>query len=195
MSANSPQKQAANSPIEDDPVDLDDVDIESLSSPLDAQDSAQDSSQNAGQDAKPSISQRAAARPQPPQQLTQALDCMNDAQREAVLAPDCPLLVLAGAGTGKTRVLTTRIAYKLARREAWPSQILAVTFTNKAAKEMKARISHLIGAEIEGMTWLGTFHSIAAKILRRHAELVGLRHDFTILDTDDVIRLLKQFII
>jgi DNA helicase-2/ATP-dependent DNA helicase PcrA len=101
-------------------------------------------------------------------------------------------LVLAGAGTGKTRVLTSRIAHILAQGRAWPSQILAVTFTNKAAREMKARIATLIGPGAEGMGWLGTFHAIATKILRRHAELVGLKSNFTILDTDDQIRLLKQ---
>jgi len=190
MSAKRPQKQPAQPLIEDDPFDLGDDEIESLPNLANIQAKGQDAETSIS----PSISQRATARARPPQQLTQALDSMNDAQREAVLAPDRPLLVLAGAGTGKTRVLTTRIAYKLATRQAWPSQILAVTFTNKAAKEMKGRISQLVGAEIEGMAWLGTFHSIAAKILRRHAEIVDLRPDFTILDTDDVIRLLKQFI-
>jgi DNA helicase-2/ATP-dependent DNA helicase PcrA len=102
--------------------------------------------------------------------------------------------VLAGAGTGKTRVLTTRIAHILATGRAFPSQILAVTFTNKAAREMKERIGMLVGGAVEGMPWLGTFHSIGVKILRRHAEMVGLRSDFTILDTDDVIRLIKQII-
>ena len=107
---------------------------------------------------------------------------------------DGPVLVLAGAGTGKTRVLTTRIAHILATGRAFPSQILAVTFTNKAAREMKERIGMLVGGAVEGMPWLGTFHSIGVKILRRHAEMVGLRSDFTILDTDDVIRLIKQLI-
>ena len=104
------------------------------------------------------------------------------------------MLVLAGAGTGKTRVLTTRIAHLLATGRARPWEILAVTFTNKAAREMKNRIGDLIGGVVEGMQWLGTFHSIGAKILRRHAELVGLKSDFTILDTDDQIRLMKQII-
>jgi superfamily I DNA/RNA helicase len=102
--------------------------------------------------------------------------------------------VLAGAGTGKTRVLTTRIAHILNLGLAWPSQILAVTFTNKAAREMKERIGVLVGEAVEGMPWLGTFHSIGVKILRRHPELAGLRSDFTILDTDDQIRLVKQVI-
>ena len=126
--------------------------------------------------------------------VTKLCATLNDAQKEAVLADDGPLLVLAGAGTGKTRVLTSRIAVKLARGEAWPSQILAVTFTNKAAREMKERIASMTGEAAEGMPWLGTFHSLCVRILRRHAELIGLRNDFTILDMDDQIRLLKQLI-
>ena len=122
------------------------------------------------------------------------LDSLNEEQREAVQTLDGPLLVLAGAGTGKTRVLTTRIGHILNLKKAFPSQILAVTFTNKAAREMKYRIGDLVGDAVEGMPWLGTFHSICVKILRRHAELVGLKRDFTILDTDDQIRLLKQLI-
>ncbi len=122
------------------------------------------------------------------------LDGLNAVQREAVEALDGPLLVLAGAGTGKTRVLTTRIAHILWMRRAFPSQILAVTFTNKAAREMQERVGALIGGAVEGMPWLGTFHSIGAKILRRHAELAGLSANFTILDTDDQIRLLKQLL-
>jgi len=122
------------------------------------------------------------------------LDGLNDEQRRAVETLDGPVLVLAGAGTGKTRVLTTRIAHILGTGRAFPSQILAVTFTNKAAREMRERITHLAGEAVEGMPWLGTFHSIGVKFLRRHAELVSLRSDFTILDTDDVIRLLKQLI-
>ena len=104
------------------------------------------------------------------------------------------MLVLAGAGTGKTRVLTTRIAHILATNRAWPSEILSVTFTNKAAREMKLRVGEMVGQAVEGMPWLGTFHSIGVKILRRHAELVGLKPDFTILDVDDQIRLLKQLL-
>ena len=122
------------------------------------------------------------------------LDGLNPEQRLAVLTTEGPVLVLAGAGTGKTRVLTTRIAHILASGLAYPSQILAVTFTNKAAREMKDRIGLLVGHAVEGMPWLGTFHSIGVKILRRHAELAGLRSDFTILDTDDQIRLIKQII-
>ncbi|ADV12313.1 ATP-dependent helicase [Mesorhizobium ciceri] len=120
---------------------------------------------------------------------------LNPEQRLAVETTEGPVLVLAGAGTGKTRVLTTRIAYILDTKRAWPSEILAVTFTNKAAREMKQRIGILIGeGNVEGMPWLGTFHSIGVKLLRRHAELAGLRSDFTILDTDDVVRLIKQLI-
>ncbi|HRY05593.1 MAG TPA: UvrD-helicase domain-containing protein [Hyphomicrobiaceae bacterium] len=122
------------------------------------------------------------------------LEGLNPEQRAAVEALDGPVLVLAGAGTGKTRVLTTRIAHILATGRAWPSQVLAVTFTNKAAREMKERIGHLVGGAVEGMPWLGTFHSIGVKILRRHAELVGLKPGFTILDTDDQLRLIKQVI-
>ena len=113
---------------------------------------------------------------------------------QAVETLDGPVLVLAGAGTGKTRVLTTRIAHILATGRARPSEILAVTFTNKAAREMKERVGTMIGQAVEGMPWLGTFHAIGVKILRRHAELVGLKSDFTILDIDDQIRLLKQLL-
>ncbi|MXN63530.1 AAA family ATPase [Stappia sp. GBMRC 2046] len=119
---------------------------------------------------------------------------LNPEQREAVLTLDGPVLVLAGAGTGKTRVLTTRIAHIISQGKAYPGQILAVTFTNKAAREMKHRIGDLIGGNVEGMPWLGTFHSICVKILRRHAELAGLKSSFTILDTDDQLRLMKQII-
>ena len=123
------------------------------------------------------------------------LDALNPEQREAVETLDGPLLVLAGAGTGKTRVLTTRIAHILSLGRARPSQILAVTFTNKAAREMKGRVGELIGGVVEGMPWLGTFHAIGVKILRRHAELVDLKPSFTVLDTDDQIRLLKQLLV
>ncbi len=116
---------------------------------------------------------------------------LNDRQSEAVLAMDGPVLVLAGAGTGKTRVLTTRLVHLLATGKARPGEILAVTFTNKAAAEMKHRISQMIGRPVEGW-WLGTFHALAARILRAHAELVGLTPKFTILDTDDQVRLVKQ---
>ncbi len=119
---------------------------------------------------------------------------LNPEQREAVVTLDGAVLVLAGAGTGKTRVLTTRIAHILATGRARPGEILAVTFTNKAAREMKVRVGSMVGGVVEGMPWLGTFHSIGVKILRRHAEMVGLKPDFTILDVDDQIRLLKQLL-
>src|SRR6185312_12654067 len=122
------------------------------------------------------------------------LEGLNPEQLEAVESLDGPVLVLAGAGTGKTRVLTTRVAHVLATGRAWPSQILSVTFTNRAAREMKERVGAMVGETVEGMPWLGTFHSIGAKILRRHAELVGLKSNFTILDTDDQIRLMKQIL-
>ena len=116
---------------------------------------------------------------------------LNPEQRAAVEALDGPLLVLAGAGTGKTRVLTTRFAHLLVTGKAWPSQVLAVTFTNKAAREMRERVSAILGRPVEGL-WLGTFHALAARMLRRHAEYVGLTPSFSILDTDDQMRLLKQ---
>jgi len=122
------------------------------------------------------------------------LDGLNPPQREAVLTTEGPLLVLAGAGTGKTAALTARLAHLIASRKAWPSQILAVTFTNKAAREMRERVGALSGGALEGMPWLGTFHSVAARMLRSHAELVGLQSNFTILDTDDQLRVLKQLI-
>jgi DNA helicase-2/ATP-dependent DNA helicase PcrA len=119
------------------------------------------------------------------------LDALNEAQGAAVAALDGPVLVLAGAGTGKTRVLTTRLAHLLHQQRARPYQILAVTFTNKAAREMQLRLAALIGRAVDGL-WLGTFHALGVRILRRHAELIGLKSNFTILDTDDQIRLLKQ---
>src|SRR6202012_2856575 len=119
---------------------------------------------------------------------------LNKEQREAVEATDGAVLVLAGAGTGKTRVLTTRLGHILVTGRAYPSQVLAVTFTNKGAGEMRVRLERLIGADGEGM-WLGTFHALAARILRRHAEAVGLKSNFTILDSDDQLRLLKQIIL
>ncbi len=118
---------------------------------------------------------------------------LNDRQREAVLAQDGPVLVLAGAGTGKTRALTTRLAHLLMTGKARPFDIMAVTFTNKAAGEMRARVSDLIGRPVEGW-WLGTFHALAARILRQHAEAAGLKPNFTIIDTDDQLRLVKQII-
>ncbi|MEH3121318.1 MAG: UvrD-helicase domain-containing protein [Sphingomonas phyllosphaerae] len=120
---------------------------------------------------------------------------LNPPQREAVLTTDGPVLVLAGAGTGKTAALTARLAHLLWTRRAYPSEILSVTFTNKAAREMRERVGRLVGDAVEGMPWLGTFHAIGAKMLRRHAELVGLQSNFTILDTDDQLRLLKQLVL
>jgi ATP-dependent DNA helicase UvrD/PcrA len=132
------------------------------------------------------------------------LQHLNPQQRAAVETLDGPLLVLAGAGTGKTRVLTARLVHILATRRAWPSQILAVTFTNKAAQQMRERVGALVGREIGGEGpqaqanlggwWLGTFHALAARILRRHAEHVGLKPNFTILDADDQVRLVKQLL-
>jgi DNA helicase-2/ATP-dependent DNA helicase PcrA len=136
-----------------------------------------------------SLSARAiAARPQP------YLDGLNPAQRAAVEQMNGPVLMLAGAGTGKTKALTARIVHLMNTGRARPNEILAVTFTNKAAREMKNRVGGMLGQQIEGMPWLGTFHAICVKLLRRHAELVGLKSNFTILDTDDQIRLLKQLI-
>ena len=123
--------------------------------------------------------------------MTEYLTRLNAEQREAVETVDGPLLVLAGAGTGKTRVLTTRFAHILMTRRAFPNQVLAVTFTNKAAREMRDRVSAILGQPAEGL-WLGTFHALCARMLRRHAEHVGLQSNFSILDTDDQMRVLKQ---
>ena len=133
--------------------------------------------------------------PSPTDQDPPYLAGLNAPQREAVLTTEGPVLVLAGAGTGKTAALTARLAHLVYTRRAWPSEILAVTFTNKAAREMRERVGRMIGEAVEGMPWLGTFHSIGARMLRRHAELVGLQSNFTILDTDDQLRLLKQLIV
>ncbi|OAN73654.1 DNA helicase II [Sulfitobacter sp. EhC04] len=136
-----------------------------------------------------SLSARAmAARPQP------YLDGLNPAQRAAVEQMDGPVLMLAGAGTGKTKALTARIVHLMVTGRARPNEVLAVTFTNKAAREMKNRVGQMLGQQVEGMPWLGTFHAICVKLLRRHAELVGLKSNFTILDTDDQLRLLKQLV-
>ena len=122
------------------------------------------------------------------------LSRLNPEQREAVETLDGPVLVLAGAGTGKTRVLTCRIAHILSQGRARPGEILSVTFTNKAAREMKSRLAEMLGQAVEGMPWLGTFHSIGGRILRSHAEMVQLKSNFTVLDTDDQVRLLKQLL-
>ncbi len=138
--------------------------------------------------AAPLSRQAMAARPTP------YLDGLNPAQRAAVEQIDGPVLMLAGAGTGKTRALTARIVHLLNTGAARPNEILAVTFTNKAAREMKTRVGGMLGQTIEGMPWLGTFHAICARLLRRHAELAGLKSNFTILDADDQLRLLKQLV-
>jgi len=122
------------------------------------------------------------------------LSGLNPEQREAVETLDGPVLVLAGAGTGKTRVLTCRIAHILSTGRARPGEILAVTFTNKAAREMKMRLGQMLGQAVEGMPWLGTFHSVAGRILRTHAEMVQLKSNFTVLDVDDQVRLIKQLL-
>ncbi len=122
------------------------------------------------------------------------MDGLNPPQREAVLTTEGPVLMLAGAGTGKTRALTARLSHIIYTQRAWPSEILAVTFTNKAAREMRERMRAMIGDMVEGLRYLGTFHSIGARMLRKHAELAGLQSNFTILDTDDQLRLLKQLI-
>jgi DNA helicase-2/ATP-dependent DNA helicase PcrA len=120
------------------------------------------------------------------------LSNLNEKQQEAVVSLDGPLLIVAGAGSGKTKVLTSRIAHIIKSHKAFSNQILAVTFTNKAAKEMQIRVSKLLRKEVTGLPWLGTFHSISAKILRKHAEAVGLKSNFTIIDQDDQIRLIKN---
>ena len=120
------------------------------------------------------------------------LNNLNNAQKEAVLHTDGPLLIVAGAGSGKTRVLTSRIAYIIKEKKAFPNQILAVTFTNKAASEMRNRVSSIISKDTVGLSWLGTFHSISAKLLRKHAKAVGLNSNFSIIDHDDQIRLIKN---
>ena len=144
------------------------------------------------------ISQRASARQAPPGGGRHPTKPGSRASTRNSAKPcshtEGPLLVLAGAGTGKTRVLTTRVAHILAQRKAWPSQMLVVTFTNKAAREMRERTLNLIGPEGEGLRWFGTFHSVSAQILRRHAELAKLKSGFTVLDTDDQLRLIKQIL-
>ncbi len=158
-----------------------------MSDPLDTDDFDPTTPQEMPQDAPLSARAAAAGGGHAPW-----LEGLNPEQCAAVLHGEGPLLVLAGAGTGKTRALTTRLAHLLASGRAWPGQILAVTFTNKAAREMKERIRALIGDMVDGMTWLGTFHSIGVKFLQRHGRAAGLNSGFTILDTDDQVRLLKQ---
>ena len=120
------------------------------------------------------------------------LNDLNDAQLSAVLKTDGPSMVIAGAGSGKTRVLTSRIAHIVKQHKAFPNQILAVTFTNKAAKEMQLRVSKYLRKEATGLPWLGTFHSISAKLLRKHSDAVGLKSNFNILDSEDQKKLIKQ---
>ena len=117
---------------------------------------------------------------------------LNSAQKEAVISTEGPILVVAGAGSGKTKVLTSKIAHLIKNKKAFPNQILAVTFTNKAAKEMQNRVLKILKSEAVGLSWLGTFHSICAKLLRKHAKAAGLNSNFTILDTDDQSRLIKN---
>ena len=117
---------------------------------------------------------------------------LNEAQKDAVLYLEGPLLIVAGAGSGKTKVLTSRIANIIEKKKAFPNQILAVTFTNKAAKEMQNRVSKILGSSAVGLSWLGTFHSICAKLLRKHASAANLNSNFTIIDSDDQIRLVKN---
>ena len=123
---------------------------------------------------------------------TDYLKNLNNAQKEAVLHLDGPLLIVAGAGSGKTKVLTSRIAHIIKEKKAFPNQILSVTFTNKAAKEMQNRVSNILGSSAVGLSWMGTFHSICAKLLRKHASAANLNSNFTIIDTDDQIRLIKN---
>ena len=117
---------------------------------------------------------------------------LNEKQKEAVLSLDGPLLIVAGAGSGKTKVLISRIAHIIGKKKAYPNQILAVTFTNKAAKEMQNRISNILKKDAVGLPWLGTFHSVCAKLLRKHARAVNLNSNFTIVDQDDQIKLIKN---
>ena len=120
------------------------------------------------------------------------LNKLNDKQKEAVINPEGPCLIVAGAGSGKTRVLTTRVVHIIKEKKAWPNQILCVTFTNKAAREMQNRVTALLSEKTKSLPWLGTFHSVSAKILRRHAESVGLNSRFTIIDQEDQLRLIKN---
>ena len=120
------------------------------------------------------------------------LDKLNDKQLEAVINPDGPCLIVAGAGSGKTKVLTTRVVHIIKEKKAWPNQILCATFTNKAAREMQVRISLSLNEKVSSLPWLGTFHSVSAKILRRHADAVGLNSRFTIIDQEDQLRLMDE---
>ena len=120
------------------------------------------------------------------------LNNLNNNQKEAIINPDGPCLIVAGAGSGKTKVLTTRVVHIIKEKKAWPNQILCVTFTNKAAREMQNRITNFLNEKVNSLPWLGTFHSVSAKLLRRHAEAVGLNSRFTIIDQEDQLRLIKN---
>ena len=120
------------------------------------------------------------------------LSNLNNNQREAIINPDGPCLIVAGAGSGKTKVLTSRVIHIIKEKKAWPNQILCVTFTNKAAREMQNRVINLLNQKTKSLPWLGTFHSVSAKFLRKHAEAVGLNSQFTIIDQDDQLRLIKN---
>ena len=120
------------------------------------------------------------------------LDQLNKNQKEAIIDLDGPCLIVAGAGSGKTKVLTSRVVHIIKQKKAWPNQILCVTFTNKAAREMQNRITNTLNEKVSSLPWLGTFHSVCAKLLRRHAEAVGLNSNFTIIDQEDQIRLIKN---
>ena len=125
---------------------------------------------------------------------SQYLDSLNELQHESVCSTEGPNLIIAGAGTGKTRVLTTRVAHIVETKLAFPSQVLCVTFTNKAAREMADRVQQLVNQSMDRIPWIGTFHSIGAKIIRNHSEVLGLKSSFTILDKDDQLSLIKQII-
>ena len=124
--------------------------------------------------------------------INKLLENLNKEQKEAVLNTEGPNLVVAGAGSGKTKVLTTRLAHIINEKKAWPNQILCVTFTNKAAKEMQNRVMNYVNGSSTSVPWLGTFHSISVKFLRRHAEALGYKSNFTILDTDDQKKLIRK---
>ena len=126
--------------------------------------------------------------------IEELVDNLNKSQKEAVLDTDGPSLIVAGAGSGKTRVLTTRLAYIISKKKAWSNQILCVTFTNKAAREMQNRVIDYLKGESSAVPWLGTFHSISVKILRRHAEALGYKSNFTILDTEDQKKLIRNIV-
>ncbi len=124
--------------------------------------------------------------------INKLLDKLNKEQKNAVLDTDGPNLIVAGAGSGKTRVLTTKLAYIISQKKAWPNQILCVTFTNKAAREMQNRVLEFVKGQSSAIPWLGTFHSVSVKFLRRHAEAIGFKSNFTILDTDDQKKLIRR---